>query len=61
VLREFGLELGSEVAIRVWDSTSEVRYLVVPMRPPGTDNMGEEELAALVTRDSMVGTGLPQS
>jgi nitrile hydratase len=59
VLREFGLELGSEVAIRVWDSTSEVRYLVVPMRPPGTDDMGEEELAALVTRDSMVGTGLP--
>jgi nitrile hydratase len=59
VLREFGLELDPEVEIRVWDSTSEVRYLVVPMRPPGTDDLTEEELAALVTRDSMVGTGLP--
>jgi len=61
VLREFGLELGPDVEIRVWDSTSEVRYLVVPMRPPGTDGMSEGERAALVTRDSMVGTGLPQS
>jgi nitrile hydratase subunit alpha len=61
VLREFGVELGPDVEIRVWDSTSEVRYLVVPLRPPGTDDMGEEDLAALVTRDSMVGTGLPLS
>ena len=45
--------------VRVWDSTAEVRYLVLPMRPPGTESLGEEELAALVTRDSMVGTGLP--
>jgi nitrile hydratase subunit alpha len=59
VLREFGLELPQETAIRVWDSTSEVRYLVVPMRPDGTGGATEGELAALVTRDSMVGTGLP--
>jgi len=56
VLREFGVELGPETAIRVWDSTSEVRYLVVPRRPAGTEQLGEEELAALVTRDAMVGT-----
>jgi nitrile hydratase len=61
VLREFGLELDPEIEIRVWDSTSEVRYLVVPMRPPATDDLTEEELASLVTRDSMVGTGLPLS
>jgi nitrile hydratase subunit alpha len=60
VLREFGVELPPECEIRVWDSTSEVRYLVVPMRPDGTDGLGEEELAGLVTRDSMVGTGLPR-
>ena len=59
VLREFGLELPQETAIRVWDSTSEVRYLVVPMRPDATEGTTEGELAALVTRDSMVGTGLP--
>lgn len=58
VLREFGLELPDAKAIRVWDSTSEVRYLVVPERPAGTEGMAEEELAALVTRDSMIGTGL---
>ena len=58
VLREFGLELPAETAIRVWDSTSEVRYLVVPQRPEGTDRLTEDELAALVTRDSMIGTGL---
>ncbi len=57
VLREFGVELPVETEIRVWDSTSEVRYLVVPRRPAGTDGMSEEELAALVTRDSMIGTG----
>ena len=59
VLGEFGLELPQETAIRVWDSTSEVRYLVLPMRPDGTEGATEGELAALVTRDSMVGTGLP--
>jgi nitrile hydratase len=59
VLREFGLEPAPEVEIRVWDSTSEVRYLVVPIRPAGTEGLNEEELAALVTRDSMIGTGLP--
>jgi nitrile hydratase subunit alpha len=59
VLREFGLKLPQETAIRVWDSTSEVRYLVLPMRPDGTEGATEGELAALVTRDSMVGTGLP--
>jgi nitrile hydratase len=61
VLREFGVELPPETAIRVWDSTSEVRYLVVPQRPDGTDGMGENDLAALVTRDSMIGTGLAES
>jgi nitrile hydratase len=57
VLREFGVVLPPEVEIRVWDSTSEVRYLVLPERPSGTDGMSEEELAGLVTRDSMIGTG----
>jgi nitrile hydratase len=57
VLREFGVELPEGTAIRVWDSTSEVRYLVVPMRPDGSDGASEEELAALITRESMVGTG----
>ena len=56
VLREFGLDLGREVEIRVWDSTAEVRYLVLPERPAGTDGWSEEELARLVTRDSMIGT-----
>ena len=55
VLREFGAEIADEVEVRVWDSTSEVRYLVLPERPPGTEGMDEEALAALVTRDSMVG------
>jgi nitrile hydratase subunit alpha len=59
VLREFGLELGEDVEIRVWDSSAEVRYLVLPMRPPGTDGWGEDELAAIVTRDCMIGTGVP--
>jgi nitrile hydratase len=57
VLREFGVELPPETAVRVWDSTSEVRYLVVPQRPGGTEGMSEDELAALVTRDSMIGAG----
>ena len=55
VLKEFGLDLPADVEVRVWDSTAEVRYLVLPERPPGTERMTEEELAALVTRDSMVG------
>jgi nitrile hydratase len=59
VLREFGVELPAETRIRVWDSTAEMRYLVLPMRPPGTEHLGEDELARLVTRDSMIGTGLP--
>jgi nitrile hydratase len=61
VLREFGVELPAETEIRVWDSTSEVRYLVLPYRPAGTDGMSEQELAGLVTRDSMIGTGLATS
>jgi nitrile hydratase subunit alpha len=61
VLREFGVKLPDETEIRVWDSTAEVRYLVVPMRPAGTEGFSEEKLAALVTRDSMIGTGLPKS
>jgi nitrile hydratase len=55
VLREFGLELSEEVEVRVWDSTAELRYLVLPERPPGTEKLNEEELAALVTRDAMIG------
>jgi nitrile hydratase len=61
VLAEFGLRLPGTTKIRVWDSTAEVRYIVVPMRPPDTDGWSEERLAALVTRDSMIGTGLPLS
>ena len=55
VLREFGVELPPGVAVRVWDSTSEIRYLVLPERPDGTAAMSEEQLAALVTRDAMIG------
>jgi nitrile hydratase len=55
VLKEFGLELDPEVEVRVYDSTADMRYLVIPARPPGTESMSEEELAALVTRDSMIG------
>src|ERR1700674_3371123 len=58
VLRDFGVELPAETEIRVWDSTAELRYLVVPMRPAGTEGFDEDRLAALVTRDSMIGTGL---
>ena len=57
VLREFGLELPEDLEVRVWDSTAEVRYLVLPERPAGTEGMNEEALAALVTRDAMVGVG----
>ncbi len=55
VLREFGLPLDDAVEVHVWDSTAELRYLVLPERPAGTEHMTEEELAALVTRDAMVG------
>lgn len=58
VLREFGVELPEEVEVRVWDSTAEVRYLVVPQRPAGTEGFDEAELADLVTRDAMVGTAV---
>ena len=56
VLQEFGLELDDDVEVRIWDSTAELRYLVLPARPAGTDNMSEEELADIVTRNSMIGT-----
>jgi len=56
VLREFGLELPDDVEVRVWDSTAELRYLVLPERPAGTEKLNEEQLAALVSRDAMVGT-----
>ena len=59
VLAEFGLTLPAETRIRVWDSTAELRYLVVPMRPAGTAGWSEDRLAGLVTRDAMIGTGLP--
>jgi nitrile hydratase len=55
VLREFGLEMEPEIEVRVYDSTADMRYLVIPARPAGTEQMSEEELAALVTRDSMIG------
>jgi nitrile hydratase subunit alpha len=59
VLREFGLELPADVEIRVWDSSAEVRYLVLPMRPPGTEGWSQERLAGIVTRDCMIGTAVP--
>jgi nitrile hydratase len=58
VLAEFGVTLPASTEIRVWDSTAEVRYLVIPERPTGTEGLSEEALATLVTRDSMIGTGL---
>ena len=61
VLKEFGLEIGEDVEVRVWDSTAEVRYLVVPMRPEGSEGLDEAALAELVTRDSMIGVGLAQT
>jgi nitrile hydratase len=61
VLAEFGTALPADTEIRVWDSTAELRYLVVPMRPAGTDGWSEDRLADLVTRDSMIGTGLPRA
>ena len=61
VLKDLGIELPKDTEIRVWDSTAELRYMVVPMRPAGTEGWSEEKLAELVTRDSMVGTGFPKS
>jgi nitrile hydratase len=61
VLAEFGVSLPDEMGIRVWDSTAELRYLVVPLRPGGSEGLDEERLADLVTRDSMIGTGLALS
>lgn len=60
VLAEFGLVLPQGQRVRVWDSTAELRYLVVPMRPEGSEGLSEDALAALVTRESMIGTGLPK-
>jgi nitrile hydratase len=60
VLADFGVTLPKDTEIRIWDSTAEIRYLVLPMRPKGTDGWSEEKLAELVTRDSMIGTGLPK-
>jgi nitrile hydratase subunit alpha len=59
VLREFGMELDGDVEVRVHDSTADIRYLVVPRRPEGTESLAEDELAALVTRDSMIGVAQP--
>jgi nitrile hydratase len=59
VLADFGVELPAATDVRVWDSTAEVRYLVIPQRPAETEGWSEEQLAELVTRDSMVGVGLP--
>ncbi len=59
VLQEFGVELPETTQIRIWDSTAEVRYLVLPLRPAGSEDLSEQQLANLVTRDCMIGTGLP--
>jgi nitrile hydratase len=61
VLEEFGVDLPAETEVRVWDSNAELRYLVLPKRPAGTEGMSEDELAELVTRDSMIGVGQPRS
>ena len=61
VLKEFGLELSAQVEVRVWDSSADVRYMVLPQRPTGSEGLSETELVALVTRDSMIGVGLALS
>ncbi|NNE54048.1 MAG: nitrile hydratase subunit alpha [Sulfitobacter sp.] len=61
VLADFGVSLPEEIAVRVWDSTAEVRYLVIPQRPDGTEGMDEETLMTLVSRDSMIGTAVPEA
>jgi nitrile hydratase len=60
VLADFGVTLPADTEIRVWDSTAETRYLVVPMQPAGTEAWSEEQLAKLITRDCMIGAGLPK-
>ena len=59
VLAEFGVHIAENVEVRVWDSTAELRYLVIPQRPAGIEGWAEDRLADLVIRDSMIGTGLP--
>ena len=61
VLREFGVELPADTTLRVHDSTADMRYIVIPARPAGTEGFSQDELAALVTRDSMIGTGLAEA
>lgn len=61
VLQEFGVDIDADTEVRVWDSNAELRYLVLPQRPEGTEGMSEEDLATLVSRDAMIGTGLPKS
>jgi nitrile hydratase len=61
VLAEFGVNLGEDIRVQVWDSTAEIRYLVIPKRPPGTESLSESQLADLITRDSMIGTGVVAS
>ena len=61
VLNDFGVSLPASTEIRVWDSTAETRFMVLPLRPPGTEGWSEQQLASLVTRDSMIGTGLAKS
>jgi nitrile hydratase len=61
VLQEFGTEIGADVEVKVWDSTSEMRYLVLPLRPAGTEDMDEAALADLVTRNSMIGVEMAKS
>ncbi len=61
VLEEFGVTLSDDIEVRVWDSSAELRYLVLPQRPAGTEGLSEDELAALVTRDSMIGTALVEA
>jgi len=60
VLAEFGVEVPADAEVRVWDSNAEIRYMVLPLRPAGTEGWSEDRLAALVTRNSMIGTGVPQ-
>jgi nitrile hydratase len=60
VLEEFGASVPEGAEVRVWDSNAELRYMVLPMRPPGTEHLDEQQLAELVTRDSMIGVGQPR-
>lgn len=60
VLAEFGVQVPADTAVKVWDSNADIRYMVLPARPPGTEHLTEDQLADLVTRDSMIGTGMPK-